>query len=51
MTEAPAWHAYARHVLLWLVAIALIFCAWELLLLATGLPAYVIPTPGATMRR
>jgi ABC-type nitrate/sulfonate/bicarbonate transport system permease component len=49
MTEAPAWHAYARHVLLWLVAIALIFCAWELLLLATGLPAYVIPTPGAAL--
>ncbi|MCB8883845.1 ABC transporter permease [Acidisoma cellulosilytica] len=37
---------YARHVGLWIVAIALIFVAWELVLVATGLPAYVIPPPG-----
>lgn len=46
---SPLRH-YGRHVGLWIVAIALIFVAWELVLLVTGLPAYVIPTPGAAIK-
>jgi ABC-type nitrate/sulfonate/bicarbonate transport system permease component len=49
MRERAAWHGPARHVGLWVVAIALIFVAWELLLLVTGLPQYVIPTPASAL--
>jgi len=35
--------------LLWVVAIALIFVAWQVLLKLTGIPAYVIPSPGAAL--
>lgn len=44
--ETSGLRTYARHVGLWFVAIALIFVAWEVVLVATGLPAYVIPPPG-----
>jgi ABC-type nitrate/sulfonate/bicarbonate transport system permease component len=47
--EAPGWHAPARQAGLWIVAILLIFAAWKLLLIVTGLPPYVIPTPGASL--
>ena len=47
--ETPAWQGFARHVGLWVVAIVLIFAGWKLLLVVTGLPAYVIPTPGAAL--
>jgi ABC-type nitrate/sulfonate/bicarbonate transport system permease component len=47
--EAPGWHGPARQIGLWIVAILLIFVGWKLLLLVTGLPAYVIPTPGASL--
>jgi ABC-type nitrate/sulfonate/bicarbonate transport system permease component len=43
--ETSPWRGYARHAGLWLVAIGLIFVAWKLVLLVTGLPAYVIPPP------
>lgn len=47
MSEATSpWRDYARHAGLWIVAIALIFVAWKLLLVVTGLPPYVIPPPG-----
>jgi ABC-type nitrate/sulfonate/bicarbonate transport system permease component len=44
--EASPWRQYGRHVGLWIIAIGLIFVVWKLLLVITGLPAYVIPTPG-----
>ncbi len=44
--EASPWRQYGRHVGLWIIAIGLIFVVWKLLLVSTGLPAYVIPTPG-----
>lgn len=44
--ETSTFRDYARHAALWVVAIALIFVAWELVLVVTGLPAYVIPPPG-----
>ena len=47
--EANPMREYGRHVGLWIVAIALIFVAWKLLLVVTGLPAYVIPTPSAAI--
>ncbi|MCB8874303.1 ABC transporter permease [Acidisoma silvae] len=43
-TTSP-YREYARHIGLWIIAIALIFVAWELVLVVTGLPAYVIPSP------
>lgn len=46
-SETSVWREYGRHIGLWVVAIALIFVAWKLLLVVTGLPPYVIPTPGA----
>ncbi|MBW4024225.1 MAG: ABC transporter permease [Proteobacteria bacterium] len=49
MSEAPAWHGFARHVGLWLLAIILIFVAWKLVLVVSGLPPYVIPPPGAAL--
>jgi ABC-type nitrate/sulfonate/bicarbonate transport system permease component len=47
--QASPWRDYARHAGLWIVAIALIFVAWKLVLLVTGLPAYVIPPPGKAL--
>lgn len=47
--EPSAMREYGRHIGLWIVAIALIFVAWKLLLVLTGLPAYVIPTPSAAI--
>lgn len=44
--DTAPWRHYGRHVGLWIIAIGLIFAAWKLLLVITGLPAYVIPTPG-----
>jgi ABC-type nitrate/sulfonate/bicarbonate transport system permease component len=49
MNEAPAWQGPARQFGLWILAIVLIFVAWKLLLVVTGLPAYVIPPPGAAL--
>jgi ABC-type nitrate/sulfonate/bicarbonate transport system permease component len=49
VTEGRAWHGPARQFGLWIVAIALIFVAWKLLLVVTGLPPYVIPPPGAAL--
>jgi ABC-type nitrate/sulfonate/bicarbonate transport system permease component len=49
MNEAPAWQGFARQAGLWVVAILLIFAGWKLLLVATGLPPYVIPPPGAAL--
>jgi ABC-type nitrate/sulfonate/bicarbonate transport system permease component len=45
-SETAGLRHYARHVGLWIVAVALIFVAWELVLVVTQLPAYVIPPPG-----
>lgn len=42
---AGAWRDYGRHAGLWVIAIGLIFILWKLLLVATGLPKYVIPSP------
>jgi ABC-type nitrate/sulfonate/bicarbonate transport system permease component len=47
--QSPAWHGFARQAGLWIVAIVLIFVAWKLLLVVTGLPPYVIPPPGAAL--
>lgn len=47
--ETSVWREYGRHIGLWIVAIALIFVAWKLLLVVTGLPPYVIPTPSAAI--
>jgi ABC-type nitrate/sulfonate/bicarbonate transport system permease component len=47
--QSPAWHGFARQAGLWVVAIALIFVAWKVLLVVTGLPPYVIPPPGAAL--
>jgi ABC-type nitrate/sulfonate/bicarbonate transport system permease component len=49
MNRESAWYAAGRHILLWVVAIALIFVAWQALLGLTGIPAYVIPTPAAAL--
>lgn len=47
--ETNQLREYGRHIGLWIVAIALIFVAWKLLLVVTGLPPYVIPTPSAAI--
>jgi ABC-type nitrate/sulfonate/bicarbonate transport system permease component len=49
MTQSPAWRSTARHVVLWIGAIALIFAAWQALILITDVPAFVIPSPGAAL--
>ncbi len=41
--------ALARQILFWGLAIALIFATWQLLVVLTGIPAYVIPTPAAAL--
>lgn len=47
--EPSAMREYGRHIGLWIVAIALIFVGWKLVLVVTGMPAYVIPTPSAAI--
>ncbi len=49
MNEEHPWRTAGRHIGLWIIAIALIFVGWQVLLWITGLPAYVIPTPGAEL--
>ena len=49
MNEEHPWRTAGRHIGLWIIAIALIFVGWQVLLWITGLPAYVIPTPGAAL--
>jgi ABC-type nitrate/sulfonate/bicarbonate transport system permease component len=49
MTQAPAWRGTARHALLWIAAIALIFAAWQALIVILDVPAFVIPSPGAAL--
>jgi ABC-type nitrate/sulfonate/bicarbonate transport system permease component len=49
VNEEHPWRTAGRHVGLWIIAIALIFVGWQVLLWITGLPAYVIPTPAAAI--
>jgi ABC-type nitrate/sulfonate/bicarbonate transport system permease component len=49
MIYKPLWHGVGRQVLIWIVAIALIFVAWQVLLKLSGIPAYIIPSPGAAL--
>jgi ABC-type nitrate/sulfonate/bicarbonate transport system permease component len=49
MKQAPGWRGAARHVLLWIGAIALIFAAWQVLIVILDVPAFVIPSPGAAL--
>lgn len=49
MTETSQWPFIARKLLLWVAALALIGCAWQVLILSTGIPAYVIPSPAAAI--
>lgn len=48
--EAAPLREYGRHVGLWLLAIALIFVGWKLVLVISGLPKYVIPSPEEAFR-
>lgn len=49
MNDEHPWRTAGRHIGLWIIAIALIFVGWQVLLWITGLPAYVIPPPGAAL--
>jgi ABC-type nitrate/sulfonate/bicarbonate transport system permease component len=49
MNYKPLWHGVGRQVFIWIVAIALIFAAWQVLLVFSGIPAYIIPSPGAAL--
>jgi ABC-type nitrate/sulfonate/bicarbonate transport system permease component len=49
MTYKPLWHGVGRQVSIWVVAIALIFVAWQVLIKLSGIPAYIIPSPGAAL--
>jgi ABC-type nitrate/sulfonate/bicarbonate transport system permease component len=49
MTDKPAWFGVVRQILIWIVAVALIFLGWQVLLKLTGIPAYVIPSPRAAL--
>jgi ABC-type nitrate/sulfonate/bicarbonate transport system permease component len=49
VNEEHPWRTAGRHIGLWIIAIALIFVGWQVLLWITGLPAYVIPPPGAAL--
>jgi ABC-type nitrate/sulfonate/bicarbonate transport system permease component len=49
VNDEHPWRTAGRHIGLWIIAIALIFVGWQVLLWITGLPAYVIPTPGAAI--
>lgn len=49
MNQGTAWREMARHVILWIGAIALIFGAWQALITITGVPEFVIPSPAAAL--
>jgi ABC-type nitrate/sulfonate/bicarbonate transport system permease component len=49
MNANSVWHRVARPILVWIVAIALIFAAWQVLVSLSGVPAYIIPAPGAAL--
>ena len=49
MNDNSVWHRVGRPILVWIVAIALIFAAWQVLVSLSGIPAYIIPAPGAAL--
>jgi ABC-type nitrate/sulfonate/bicarbonate transport system permease component len=49
MNDSSVWHRVGRPILVWIVAIALIFAAWQVLVSLSGIPAYIIPAPGAAL--
>jgi ABC-type nitrate/sulfonate/bicarbonate transport system permease component len=49
MIYIPLWRSVGRQILIWIVAIALIFVTWQVLIKLSGIPAYVIPSPSAAL--
>lgn len=49
-TSRSSAHALRDHLLLPLVGVAFVLCAWEATVLAYGLPAVVLPSPWAVAR-